>query len=67
MGWLDKSKATIELNGVEVAALKKLSLVSHALAKKISGSAGEEQKCIATVLDDVIRQFELGVAASGKP
>ena len=57
---LDGREVTIEVSGIELVALKKLSLVSHALASKLSGfRAREEQKCLATVLDDVIRRIEL--------
>jgi len=57
-----KTHVSVGLNGIELIALKKLSLVSHALAQKIGGRAGDEQKCLAGVLDDVIRQFEIGAA-----
>jgi hypothetical protein len=62
MNYLDKVAVTVSINGIELVALKKLSLVSHALAQKIGGTAAEEQKCLASVLDDVIRQIELGAA-----
>jgi len=61
---IDKTKVEIEIRGIELVALKKLSLVSHALAQKIGGRAGEEQKTLATVLDDVIRQIEINAARS---
>lgn len=56
------SKATIAVSTLELFALKKLSLVSHALASKLDYRASEEQKCLATVLDDVIRRIELAQA-----
>jgi hypothetical protein len=59
-----KVSATVKIMGIELVALKKLSLVSHMLAKKIGGSAGEEQKCLASVLDNVIRQLEIGAATA---
>ena len=62
MDMVTKTRVEIECSGIELVALKKLSLVSHALAQKIGGSAGEEQKCLATVLDDVIRQIEINAA-----
>ena len=62
MNMVDKTQVAVSLNGIELVALKKLSLVSHALAQKIGGRAGDEQKCLAGVLDDVIRQFEIGAA-----
>ena len=47
------------LVGIEIIALKKLSLVSHALAQKIGGEAGREQTMLAKTLDDLILQIEL--------
>ncbi|HRH15747.1 MAG TPA: hypothetical protein PK225_15530 [Azonexus sp.] len=55
---------TIDVLGIDIIALKKLSLVSHALAGKIGGSAGDEQRCLATVLDDVIRKVEINALTS---
>ena len=52
----------ISVEPIELVALKKLSLVSHALASKLDYRASEEQKCLATVLDDVIRRIELAAA-----
>ena len=52
----------ISTSGIDVIALKKLSLVSHALADRIGGEAGREQRCLAGVLDDLIRKIELGMA-----
>jgi len=62
--WIDTYHVTIEINGLELTALKKLSLVSHALASKIGGRAGDEQKTLATVLHDVIRRIELAPPTS---
>ena len=56
------TQVSIEVSGIEVIELKKLSLVSHALASKLSHSASAEQRCLATVLDDVIRRIELSAA-----
>ena len=50
---------TINVMGIDVIALKKLSLVSHALAEKVGGRAGDEQRTLARVLDDTIRKIEL--------
>ncbi len=61
----DMHTATISIMEIELIALKKLSLVSHALAQKIGGQAGAEQKCLADVLDETIRKIEL-VAAGVK-
>lgn len=55
----DTYTVTISVRGIEIVALKKLSLVSHALAQKIGGSAGQEQAVLATTLDDLVRQIEL--------
>jgi hypothetical protein len=35
-------------------------LVSHALATTLGGTGGREQKALATVLDDLLRQIEVG-------
>ena len=50
---------TIEVRHIELVALKKLSLVSHALASKLKYEAQHEQTALATTLDDVIRRIEL--------
>lgn len=62
MGMLNTATVTISVQGIEIIALKKLSLVSHALADKIGGSAGAEQKSLVGVLDDLIRQIEIKAA-----
>lgn len=59
LGIADEVVVTISILGIDIVALKKLSLVSHALADKIGGSAGEEQRVLAKVLDDTIRKIEL--------
>lgn len=58
----DTATVTISVMGIDVIALKKLSLVSHALAEKMGGMAGEEQRTLAKVLDDTIRKIELAAA-----
>ena len=58
----DTATVTISVMGIDLVALKKLSLVSHALAEKIGGSAGQEQSTLATVLDETIRKIELAAA-----
>jgi hypothetical protein len=64
MTMIDSVKVAINVTGLELVALKKLSLVSHALAEKFGDySATQEQKTLATVLDDVIRRIE--IAANG--
>lgn len=65
MNVLDTHTVTISVTGLDVIALKKLSLVSHALAEKIGGSAAHEQSTLAGVLDDIIRQIELSAAKGG--
>lgn len=62
MNLVDKVTVTITVNGIELVALKKLSLVSHMLARQLGGRSGDEQRCLATVLDDVIRQIEIAAA-----
>ena len=66
MNIIDRANVEIEISGIEIVALKKLSLVSHALASKLTGGAGREQTCLASVLDDVIRRVELSLAARPK-
>ena len=62
---LDARQVSIDVSGLEIFALKKLSLVSHALASKLSGfKAREEQRCLAGILDDVIRRIELATASA---
>lgn len=62
MDLVTKQPVTIKVNGIELAALKKLSLVSHALAARLPYQSGQEQKALATVLDDLIREIELAAA-----
>jgi len=68
MNLVDTTTVTISLRGIDLVALKKLSLVSHALAvafSERSSSASQEQSCLAGVLDDVIRKIELAAAKQG--
>lgn len=44
---------------IEVLALRKLELVSKALATKLSGEAGREQKCLADCLGQVLDRYEI--------
>lgn len=63
MSMIDTCTITISVRGIEVLALKKLSLVSHALASRLSDfSAKEEQKMLASTLDDLIRRIEIEMA-----
>lgn len=59
MNMIDTTTIAISIRGIDVIALKKLSLVSHALAQKIGGVAGMEQKTLADTLDDLLRQIEI--------
>ncbi len=63
IGLIDTATVSISITGIEILALKKLSLVSHALAAKIGGPAGREQTCLATTLDDLLRQIEIKAAS----
>jgi hypothetical protein len=58
----DTHTVTVSISGIEILALKKLSLVSHALADKIGGSAGREQAVLVKTLDDLLRQIEIKAA-----
>ena len=55
---------TVSISGIELACLRKLSVVSHALAQKIGGRAGDEQKLLARTLDDLLNQIDLKAAGS---
>jgi hypothetical protein len=56
MNALDTVTVTVSIRGIELLALKKLSLVSHALAQKLESN---EQETLALTLDDLIRQIEI--------
>lgn len=62
LGIAERAELSITITGIELVALKKLSLVSHALAQKLDGAAAREQVCLAGVLDGLIRQIDLGAA-----
>ena len=64
MSITDTYTVAVSLMGIEIIALKKLTLVSYALAEKLSGSAGSEQKALAKCLEDLVRQIELKAGAS---
>lgn len=61
IGAIDTATVTITISGIELVALKKLALVSHVLATKLSSEAAREQKCLASTLDDLLRQIEMQV------
>lgn len=67
IGVCDTVTVTISVLGIDLIALKKLSLVSHGLASKIGGEAGREQKSLAGCLDDLIRKIELAAAIGDQP
>lgn len=58
MSMFDNVTVAVTLSGIEIVALKKLSLVSHVLAQKIGGAGGREQMTLVKTLDDLIRQIE---------
>lgn len=64
IGITDTATVTISVMGIELIALKKLVLISYALAEKLSGAAGSEQRVLAANLESLVRQIELkaGVA-----
>lgn len=55
---LDTITVTISVNHIELLALKKLAIVSHALGTTIGGPAGREQLMLTSCLDALIRQIE---------
>ena len=50
------------ISPIEIIALRKLALVSKALATKLGGTAGREQDCLAQVLVDVLDRCEVAAA-----
>ncbi len=54
--------APFHISPIELIALKKLSLVSKALATRLTGAAAREQDCLATVLREVIDRYEIEAA-----
>jgi hypothetical protein len=64
----DTATVTISVLGIEIVALKKLALVNHALASRLSGAARLEQEALLKALDDTVRKIEIsamGLAAKG--
>lgn len=51
--------ASIEIQPIELSALKKLAVINGALAKTLTGSASREQTALLRVLIDVINRAEL--------
>jgi hypothetical protein len=50
---------TFHITPIEYAALRKLELISKALALKLPGRAGTEQGALAGVLTDVLDRYAL--------
>jgi hypothetical protein len=67
LGLFDTVTVTVSISGAELLALEKLSLVSHALAMTLGGAGGREQKTLATALDDLLRQIEIGAGRGALP
>ena len=63
LGITDTATVTISVQGIELIALKKLALVSYALAEKLGGSAKKEQLVLVATLDALIRQIEFKAAS----
>lgn len=49
----------VTISPIEIAALKKLAVISGALAKSLSGQASREQTALTRVLIDVVNRAEL--------
>lgn len=55
--------ATVEISPIELSALKKLALISGALASSFSDvTAAREQKALTLVLIEVVNRAELSTA-----
>jgi hypothetical protein len=67
LGLFDTATVAVSISGAELLALKKLSLVSHALAMTLGGPGGREQAALATALDDLLRQIEIGIGRGSVP
>lgn len=59
MNIADTYTLSVSLLGIEIIALKKLTLVSFALAEKLPGAAGSEQRALAKTLHDLVIQIEI--------
>ena len=62
LGMTETITVTISITGIELLALKNLSMMSHALAHDMPGIAGQEQAARAKVLEDTIRKIEVAGA-----
>lgn len=60
-----KMTATIEIEPLELLALKKLAVICGALGKTLTGRAGIEQRALTSVLVGVLHRAD--VAASTLP
>ena len=58
LGITDTATVAITVSGIDILALKKLAIVSHALAGQLSGNAANEQRKLVGVLDELIRKIE---------
>lgn len=52
-----------QISTIELLCLKKLELISQALATKLSFSAAREQKCLADTLKDVVTRYEIAASS----
>jgi hypothetical protein len=57
MNVLDTHTITISVRRIDLAALRKLSTVSHTLAKQLDPMTGIEQTALVSVLDNLINQI----------
>jgi hypothetical protein len=55
---------SIEIDTIELLALKKLAVICGALAQKLPASAAREQRALTSVLLDVIQRAEISNAGS---
>lgn len=58
------SKFAVEISTIELLAMKKLAVISGALAKSLSGQASREQTALTRVLIDVVNRAELSPPSS---
>lgn len=66
LGIAEEATVTISVTGIELLALKKLVIVSHALARtlgKSSAKAEEEQLLLTRTLNELVLDIETKAAA----
>ena len=56
-----------QISAIELLALRKLELVSKALATKLTGDASREQECLARTLGDVLDRYQIHAARPATP